>query len=115
MDKLKLHVGQTVYVELCGNAARRKTGSDLIVEATVSKIGNKYFYLEELPRSKFDILDGIEETEYSVNYKVHTDKQDIYDKKESLELIHILKYQTNYGALSLDQLRTIHEITKQLK
>lgn len=56
MERNELRIGQTVYIEPVGNAARY--GTD-IIETKISKIGKKYIETEKFGEMyKFNISDG---------------------------------------------------------
>lgn len=82
-------------------------------EATVSKVGRKYFELIECPREKYDLETLRQVTETNYENKVYLKLQDILDEKEHQKLSDKIKRSFNgYGKLqySLEQLRKIAEI-----
>ena len=82
-------------------------------EATVSKVGRKYFELTECPREKYDLETLRQVTETNYENKVYLKLQDILDEKEHQKLSDEIKRAFNgYGKLqySLEQLRKIAEI-----
>lgn len=112
MERSELSVGQTVYIEPVGNAARN--GKD-IIETKISKIGTKYIETEHFgDRTKFNICDGKEKDTgygYGYDYILHLTKQEIEDEWEERELMGKFQYGrwTDFH-LSLDQLRRIKAI-----
>ncbi len=85
MTKEDLRVGQTVYLEPRGNAARR---DDSIVEGVVTKVGRKYFEVGHY--GKFYLYEGLQVTEYTPSWKVYLSKREIalYQRVKS-ELLHL--------------------------
>lgn len=102
-------VGQKVWV----NPSSLWRGRREPFEATVSKIGRKYFELMECPREKYDLETLRQVTETNYENKVYLKLQDILDEKEHQKLSDEIKRAFNgYGKLqySLEQLRKIAEI-----
>lgn len=102
-------VGQKVWVN--PSSFRRSIREPF--EATVSKVGRKYFELMECPREKYDLETLRQVTETNYENKVHLKLQDIFDEKEHQKLSDEIKRAFNgYGKLqySLEQLRKIAEI-----
>lgn len=114
MERNELRIGQTVYIEPVGNAARN--GKD-IIETKISKIGTKYIETEKFcDRHKFNISDGKEKDTgygYGYNYILHLTKQEIEDEKERQELLRDLHYDWYHLNLTLDQLRKIKAIIEE--
>ena len=112
MSHKDLRVGQIVYVIPWGNTVRRY-GNE-IVEATVAKIGRKYFYLEEsrFDGDKFDLENFIYNSGHNSGWNAYLTKQEILDKREherlSKEIVNMLNTWT-IRSLSLEQLRAIKE------
>jgi len=107
-----LKENQIVYVKRVNNAVRGRNKDDLIFETTVEKIGNKYFYLKERPKSKFSINEMRDITEYCSNYQVYLTMQEIRDEEEKADLENKIKEIIKpYGSLklSLNKLRKIWE------
>lgn len=110
IEKSGLKVGQVVYLEPLGNAARYSTE---IKPATICSLGKKYFAVEEFPRNRFSIEELIHDGgQYSPQYKVHLSLQDIQDEKEANKLSRELAgYFGHHKAfLTLTQLKKIKEI-----
>lgn len=111
-----MKVGQTVYVKPVGNAARR---SKEIIEAKVSKIGNKFFYLEtpgvynRFSGLRFFIEDLSHDGKgYISDYQVYLSEQEIKDEKTANHLHDEIRkrFSYYYPSLPLDKLKKIHEI-----
>ena len=102
-------VGQKVWVN--PSSLRRSRREPF--EATVSKVGRKYFELTECPREKYDLETLRQVTETNYENKVYLKLQDILDEKEHQKLSDEIKRAFNgYGKLqySLEQLRKVAEI-----
>lgn len=108
MENLK--VGQKVYSEPMGNRARR--GNTEIEEFTVSKVGRVFFYVDELPRCKFFIEDGLESTEFSANHKMHLTRAEIELKHETYAMYRRIEiyFTSPVKNLSLGKLKQIAAI-----
>lgn len=92
-------VGQKVWVMPSEYTRGERTPR----EATVSKIGRKYFELEEFARCKYRISDGVEENNTNYKGKVYTDLQQILDEKEHANISRELrKIFSGYGKLPFD-------------
>lgn len=114
--------GQTVYVELKGNASRNKKNEELIEEWEVISVGNKYVtatskkysfpikFMET--NSNYDSL--IEKTDYSVDYILYPSKEEVENKFKKEELYNFIKskFSSSYSKnqYTLEQLRKIKEI-----
>ena len=102
-------VGQKVWVNPSSLLRSKKEP----FEATVSKVGRKYFELIECPREKYDLKTLRQVTEMNYENQVYFKLQDILDEKEHQKLSNEIKRAFNgYGKLqySLEQLRKIAEI-----
>lgn len=102
-------VGQKVWVNPSSLCRSRREP----FEATVSKVGRKYFELTERPREKYDLETLRQVTETNYENKVYLKLQDILDEKEHQKLYDEIKKAFNgYSKLqySLEQLRKIAEI-----
>jgi len=115
---MKPQIGQRVFLKPVGDAARR--GNTVIKEYIVSKVGRKYFEAWDgswkYSAIKFHIEGLRQVTDYSVDYELYFDMQEIIDERECEVLIDDLrKVIGNYGPpkLSLDQLRRINAIIKE--
>ena len=132
MPNKNIKVGQHVFAELMGNAARGKAGVNLIEEWEVTKVGRKYIYAKPVDGGSFSescfeyredwgygIPAWIEKTDYSPDYALYLDKNDVYErvmKKEmiveirrnscKLEKLPFEKIQVIYGLLCGDQENT---------
>ena len=102
-----LKVGQTVYLR----DDRKIRSSDEIFEATVSKVGRKYFEIEDV-YGKFDIEKMWNVTDLTPHLHVRLSRQEIVDENEMCKLNRIIKEYigARIHKLSLQQLRKIYEI-----
>lgn len=106
---VKIEVGQTVWVVKKSYNGKPNEPT----EAKVSKVGRKYFELEGVIRSKFDINTMVEANEF--NYKSHCylTLQEILDEREFNVLTQKMRsFFTGYGKIniSLETLRKIDEL-----
>lgn len=107
-----MEVGQKIYLEPLGNAARR---SKEIKEVTISKIGRKYFQVEEMDMIRFNIDDLVHDGGvYSSEYQGYLSKGAIADKMERERLHSIIsrEFNTHNPTLTLDKLKAIDGIIK---
>ena len=116
--------GQTVWVELTGNARRHiNKKEELIEEWEVISVGRKYVTAMRKNGNdigvKFQETDGnygglIEKSEYCVDYVLYPSKEAISDKLEKEDLVDWIKGKfSGYGnksVYSLEQLRKVKEI-----
>lgn len=117
--------GQTVWIELTGNASRGKDKriDDLIEEWEVISVGKKFVtakkkesYGYEIKFKETDANYGglIQNTEYCVDYVLYPSKEEILNKFEIENLIGWIKSEFSaYGRTSkytLEQLRKVKEI-----
>ncbi|HEY0657263.1 MAG TPA: hypothetical protein VGD05_02255 [Pyrinomonadaceae bacterium] len=114
MTKAKVKLGQTVFITGSGN---NTVG---LIETTVSKVGKKYFEVEQLKyRARF-LVDTLEE-EHSGrmlsgrNWKLYLSKQEYDDETERAEIGRRLRDWVNKSGirhltLNLEDLRTIDTI-----
>jgi len=113
MTKSNLAIGQTVWVKCIGDAARYRNENDLIVKATVEKVGNKYFYLSGFCSHKFDIAKMYEVTNFAPDYRVYLSPQEIKDEEEFEEKIKAMReFFNQYGKvdIALEKLRQVYDI-----
>lgn len=116
-------VGQTVYVELTGNASRGKTPEQCIEEWEVTSVGRKYIKACKKQSGifrfettfEYNDCDGRfeEKTDYCINYVLYTGRQEIEEKHEKIRLFREIEQRFRYGSqkdISLEQLRAIHSI-----
>lgn len=106
----KLKVGQKLWLVASSHYRNDKRNP---VEVTVSKIGNKYFELEEYSHCKFEIKTLKKVTETNYVDVCYFSLQEILDLRE-VELL-IGKIRNVFGGyiypkLTLDQLRKIQDI-----
>lgn len=117
-------VGQTVYVELTGNARRGKTAEQCIEEWEITFVGRKYIKARKKENGIFRFettfeFQGynerfVEKTAYSEkNYVLYAAKQEIEEKREKNRLFREIEEWFRYGSqrdISLEQLWAIHGI-----
>jgi len=109
---MQIQVGQTVYLEPTGNACRY---SKEIIETKVTKVGSKYFEVEN-KRSKFDIGKMCEVSNYCSDWAVYFSRQEIEDKNEKESINRAMRElfgPYGHNKLSLEQLRQIQKIAAQ--
>jgi hypothetical protein len=110
MKNKKLEVGQTVYWKQYD----RYSKTTEIRECKITKVGNKYFYLN---RDKFDIEDMTSVLDFGTNYRVYTSIQEIENEDKLKELItEIRNIVGQYGGLkiSLDLFSASKDLLKEL-
>jgi hypothetical protein len=113
-SKMKLEIGQKLFLKPVNNRARY--GNNEIKEATVSKVGRKYFEVSELSRTKFEIDSLREVSEYVPDWEVYFSKQQILDEDEINKLtsdFRLFFTRFDQPKLSLEQLRKIKEIISE--
>ena len=84
-------------------------------EATIDKVGNKYFTLKEHPRDKFNIENLREENNGNYKGQCYLTLQEILDEREISKLtsdIRLFFYNHNWK-LSIDELRQVDCIIKK--
>lgn len=115
-------IGQTVVLELTGNAARHRTGEELIIDKVVKAIGNKYVTVgwedEDYGDVKIRFEDGRESTNYSSNYTLYLTRKELEDRMEKDRIYSKLRnhYFGDYNEtdkLNLDKLRRILVICEE--
>jgi len=109
----KLEKGMKLYGKPVNNRAR---WNKEISEFTVSKVGRKYFWLEEMPRTKFEIENLSEVTEYAPDWELYFTKQEILDEQEFNDLVMNIRLKFDRSGrvdLTLDQLRRINAIIEE--
>lgn len=115
--KRDFYVGQEVYAECIGTVGSR-LGKGSISTETVTKIGSKYVTTNE---RMYRIADGVQATEYSPNYVLWLNKDEMETKvaKDKLYLklssefslaLGGLQNQQLYKKLSLEDLQKIEQI-----
>lgn len=115
--------GQTVYVELTGNASRGKTREQCIEEWEITSVGRKYIKAGKRSGGRiwrettFEYRDNykrfVEKTDYCVDYILYTTSQEIEEKQEKGRLFREIEQRFRYGSqrdISLEKLRAIHGI-----
>lgn len=119
-------VGQTVYVELTGNASRGKTPEQCIEEWEVSSVGRKYIKAFKKQNGifrfettfEYNDCDGRfeEKTDYCINYVLYLTRREIEEKQEKSRLFQEIEQRFGYGSqrdISLEQLRAIRGILEK--
>lgn len=115
--KRDFYVGQEVYAECIGTVGTR-LGKGSISTETVTKIGSKYVTTN---KRMYRIADGVQATEYSPNYVLWLNKDEVETKvaKDKLYLklssefslaLGGLQNQQLYKKLSLEDLQKIEQI-----
>ena len=108
----KIKVGQKVYLRSSG-LSWNKFG---IAEATVTKVGKKYFETDHNGRDRV-VIETLDQDGrgYSSQYKVYLTRQEIEDEDETNKLRGILRKVFDYpqSEITLDQLRRVHAIVKE--
>ena len=126
MDIKDFKVGQIVYIRLTGNASRGKSGDALIEEWEIVSVGRKLIKAKPKGWSDYSAHTFekrecgwndrfVEKTDYSVNYVMYTDRQEIEEEFERERLLDfVLAYFRGYGEkkISLENLRKIAELIK---
>ena len=121
------NVGQTVWVELTGNASRGRTAEECIEEWEITSVGRKYIKagkrIEKLGiigEITFEYRDTykrfVQKTDCCVNYIIYVTRQEIEEKHEKNRLfLEIMKWFSSGSErdISLEQLRLIHEILQK--
>lgn len=123
MDIKDFKVGQTVYVELTGNASRGKSPEQCIEEWEITSVGRKYIEASKKGsdlisfKAVFEWSDDykrfVEKTIYSPRYILYPTRQEIEEKHEKSRLFRDIEQRFRYGSqrgISLEQLRAIHGI-----
>ena len=115
MERNELRIGQTVYIEPVGNAARY--GTD-IIETKISKIGKKYIETEKFGEMyKFNISDGKQKDTgygYGYDYILYLSRSEVENKQEKGSLLSYFNLCNWYHQnLTLDQLRRIKVIVDE--
>lgn len=134
MNIKNFKVGQTVYVELTGNASRRKTADECIEEWEITSVGRKYikagrcscgstFGNRVWNETIFEYRESygrfVQKTDCCVNYILYETRQEIEDEHERERLrINICNMLSDYRTgkkISLEQLRKIKSILDEEK
>ena len=117
MDKRNVTIGQAVYLTPSNSKIRR--GAPPIVEGTIITVGRKYYTVKTTydihHKYKFDVNDLKQQTNYSPDYYLYFDKQELLDDKEAAALRkkfnRFFEWSGNRQTrLTLEQLRRINEI-----
>lgn len=101
-----MEVGQKVWLEPLGNAARYNKN---IREGVISKIGRKYFEVDGY--GKFELNSKLQVSDFTPNYRVFLSEQDITIEMERRELRNKLsEFFRSPQKLTIEQMRQINEI-----
>lgn len=115
-----MKVGDTVFLERCGNTARWEQG---IVPHVIVKIGKKFFYLAPPGREKDErlwikfLIDGKRQvTNYTPNWAYHETEQSYLDQIRKNQLVE--KIRRSFGTwggtkLTLEKLERINAILEE--
>lgn len=120
-------VGQTVYVELTGNASRGKTAEQCIEEWEITSVGRKYikackkesgvFRFETTFEYKENSKRFVQKTDCCVNYILYPTRQEIERKFEKSKLLNevetFFRDWSKPKKLSIEQLKRIKEILEE--
>lgn len=112
-----IKVDQIVFVKLRNNAARHHPKENLIFQAKITKIGNKYFYAQPLEmiwkEIKFRIDNFCEASEYCPDYKAYLSQQNIKDEEEydkKLERVRLFFRGNRIIDIGICKIRKIYDI-----
>ena len=110
----ELKVGQEIFLQPCGNAARHSTN---IIATTVSKVGSKYFYTTH--RNFKFYIDTMRHDNggYGLGYDyiAYLSMQEIADETEKSQLITKIVNATTVGQLRSFPLETLRSIDQLLQ
>jgi len=105
-----MEIGQEIFIEPTNNAARYNKE---VKKCRISKIGKKYFEVEEMNGTRFFIKDLKHDAgQYTSNYNCYLTLQEIKDKKEAQAIFDNVKkvFSGWKNKLSLSQLKEIDRI-----
>lgn len=120
-------VGQTVYVELTGNASRGKATEQCIEEWEITSVGRKYIkagrksdgtiWRETTFEYRENYEKFVEKTDYCVDYILYMTRQEIERKFEKSKLLNeietFFRDWNKPKKLSIGQLKRIKEILEK--
>lgn len=120
-------VGQTVWVEITGNASRGKTAEQCIEEWEITSVGRKYikackkegcaFRFETTFEYKENRKRFVQKTDCCVNYILYETKEEIKRKFEKSKLLNevetFFRDWSKPENLSIEQLKRIKEILEE--
>lgn len=109
-----MEIGQKIFLKTQNNKARY-TGSQ-IIDTEVTKVGRKYFWVEELPRTKFSKESMEEVTDYCASYKAYVSRVAIEEELEKTALEQKIRTAIgNFGRtrITLYQLRRIDAVLSE--
>jgi len=111
-------VGEVLYSLNVGNSARRC--EQALRAVTVSKVGRKYFYVDNGSwyKEQFYIDTWEEKTEYAATVKLYETEREWLDEKEAREICTLINNSFVYSRptrdATLDQLRRIKNIIEEV-
>lgn len=116
-------VGQTVCVELTGDASRGKTPEQCIEEWEITYVGRKYieavkkgsgpFLFKTVFEWREEHKSFVQKTVHSINYVLYLTRHEIEESREKIRLFREIENRFRYGSqrdISLEQLRAIRGI-----
>lgn len=120
-------VGQTVWVELTGNASRGKAAEECIEEWEIVSIGRKYIkagkrgygkiWREETFEYRENYGRFVQKTNYSIDYIIYKTREKIERKFEKAKLLNevetFFRDWNKPKKLSIEQLKRIKEILEE--
>ncbi len=123
MNIKNFKVGQTVYIELTGNASRGKAKEKCIEEWEITSVGRKYIKAGKpsewgiIGETIFEYNDYykrfVQKTDCCIDYILYAVRREIEEKYEKNRLFDKIRNRFSYGSqgdITLEQLRLIHEI-----
>ncbi|MFG6393821.1 MAG: hypothetical protein K1W24_06500 [Lachnospiraceae bacterium] len=126
MEIRDFKAGQTVYIELTGNASRGKTPEQCIEEWEITSVGRKYikagrrFNGTIWRETKFEYRENygkfVQKTDCCIDYILYTTRQEIEERIERDKLFNEIRrrFERNLkNDISLEQLREIHGILSE--
>lgn len=123
-------VGQTVYVELTGNASRGKTAEQCIEEWEITSVGRKYIEVGKrsercgiVGKTLFEYRENygrfVQKTNYPIDYIIYETREEIERKFEKAKLLNevetFFRDWSKPKKLSIEQLKRIKEILVKRK
>lgn len=118
----KYTVGQRIYLKRVGNNARHRKPEDLIVGATITKVGRAYVYAEPdwMPYASVKLhMDDLthHNGDYTPEWRGYESREAIEDEAEAWRIANELSAKFSFGlaarVLTLDQLRRVKAITEE--
>lgn len=122
-------VGQTVYVELTGNASRGKTPERCIEEWEITSVGRKYIEAGKrsercgiIRKTLFEYRENygrfVQKTNYCIDYIIYETREEVERKFEKYKLLNevesFFRDWSKPKNLSIEQLKRIKEILEEV-